>query len=132
MKDIKIKAIAPQFTTMITTLDVYEEDLIVDGMLAAPKGTLKLYQRVLCTGPLVKEIKPGDLVLLNFQNYKQLKYKNGSIKNDIEEMEQEVTYDIPRIIINDKLCGKFQDRDVEGVITEYEEYETEKASGTLR
>ena len=130
MKDIKIKALAPQFTTVITTLDVYEEDLIVDGMLAAPRGSLRLLQKVLAVGPLVQDIKVGDLVLLNFQNYKELSYKDGDVKNQITNMEKEVTYDIPRIIIDDKLCGKFQDRDIEGVVTDYEEYETEKAVKT--
>lgn len=132
MKDIKINAIQPLFTTVITTLDVYEEDLIIDGMVAVPAGSLRLVQKVLATGPMVKEVKVGDLVLLNFQNYKQRKYQPNSIKNDMSEMEDVVTYDIPRVLIADKLCGKFQDRDIEGVVTDYEEYETEQAHGALR
>jgi hypothetical protein len=38
-------------------------------------------------------------------------------------MEEEYTYDIPKIIINDTLYGKFQERDMDGVIEEFEEIE---------
>jgi hypothetical protein len=34
-------------------------------------------------------------------------------------------------LIDGKLVGKFQDRDVEGVITDFDEFETEKPKETL-
>jgi uncharacterized protein YeeX (DUF496 family) len=125
MKHLKIKKFKPQFTTVITTLNVYEEDLIQDGVVVAPKGTLKLYQTVIATGPSVREIKEGDLVLLNLQDYVKKKYKNNSIKEDISEMETEYIYDFPKMVIDGKLLGKFQDRDIDGVIAEFEEEEVE-------
>jgi hypothetical protein len=108
---------------VITTLNVYEEDLIVDGIVRVPKGSLKRYQTVVATGPNVRDVKVGDLVLLNVQNYEIKKYKNNSIKENISEMEEEVTYDIPKIFIGDIMYGKFQERDMDGVIEEYEELE---------
>jgi hypothetical protein len=69
MKDIKITKIKPPFTTVITTLNVYEEDLIIDGVVRVPKGSLKLYQTVVAVGPNVRDVKEGDFVLLNLQNY---------------------------------------------------------------
>lgn len=123
MKDIKIIKIKPPFTTVITTLNVYEEDLIIDGVVRVPKGSLKLYQTVVAVGPNVRDIKEGDFVLLNLQNYIKKKYRDNSIKEDISEMEEEYTYDIPKIIINDTLYGKFQERDMDGVIEEFEEIE---------
>ena len=131
MKDIKIIKIKPPFTTVITTLNVYEEDLIVDGIVRVPKGSLKLYQKVVAIGPNVRDIKEGDLVLLNLQNYVKRKYRDNSIKEDISEMEEEYTFDIPKIIINDTLYGKFQERDMDGVIEEFEEIEVSNDGNPL-
>jgi len=132
MKDIKINEIKPLFTTIITTLDVYEEDLIENGVLKAPQGSLRMYQKVLAVGSSVRDVKVGDMVLLNFGNYIVRKFKENSIKEDMSAQEDEYVYDIPRILIGGKICGKFQDRDVEGVITDFEEFETEQAKKTLR
>ena len=132
MKDIKINEIKPLFTTIITTLDVYEEDLIENGALKAPQGSLRMYQKVLAVGSSVRDVKVGDTVLLNFGNYIVRKFKENSIKEDMSAQEDEYVYDIPRILIGGKICGKFQDRDVEGVITDFEEFETEQAKKALR
>ena len=132
MKDIKINEIKPLFTTIITTLDIYEEDLIENGVLKAPQGSLRMYQKVLAVGSSVRDVKVGDIVLLNFSNYIVRKFKENSIKEDMSAQEDEYVYDIPRILIGGKICGKFQDRDVEGVITDFEEFETEQAKKTLR
>ena len=125
MKDIIIKKFKPLFTTVITTLDCYEEDLVINGIIAAPKGTLKLYQRVIAVGDSVRSIKEGDLVLLNFQNYAVRKFKEGSLKEDMQKMEDTIVYDFPKLFIDKKLYGKFQDRDIEGVIVDHEEVEVQ-------
>ena len=132
MKDIRINEIQPLFTTIITTLDIYEEDLIENGVLKAPQGALRMYQKVLAVGSSVRDVKVGDIVLLNFENYIKRKFKENSIKEDMSAQEDEYVYDIPRILIGGKICGKFQDRDVEGVITDFEEFETEQVKKTLR
>lgn len=131
MKDIKIKKIKPQFTTVITTLDTYEDNLIEDGVVVAPKGALKLYQRVVAVGSTVREIKEGDLVLLNLQNYIKRKWKENSIKEDMENMEEEFVYDFPRMFLDGEMYGKFQDRDIDGIITDFEEVEVEKSHSSL-
>lgn len=132
MKDIKINEIKPLFTTIITTLDIYEEDLIENGILKAPQGSLRMYQKVLAVGSSVRDVKVGDIVLLNFKDYIVRKFKENSIKEDMSAQEDEYVYDIPRILIGGKICGKFQDRDVEGIVTEFEEFETEQAKNILR
>lgn len=132
MKDLRIKKIKPQFTTVVTTLDIYEEDLYVGGVLKAPKGWLKLYQRVIAVGPNVRGIQEGDLVLLNLQNYIQRKYKENSLKEDLSAMEDELVYVFPKILINDTLYGKFQDRDIDGIIEEYEEVEVQDSELLLK
>ena len=132
MKDIKINEIKPLFTTIITTLDIYEEDLIENGILKAPQGSLRMYQKVLAVGSSVRDVKVGDIVLLNFKDYIVRKFKENSIKEDMSAQEDEYVYDIPRILIGGKICGKFQDRDGEGGVTEFEEFETEQAKNILR
>ena len=132
MKDIRINEIQPLFTTIITTLDIYEEDLIENGVLKAPQGALRMYQKVLAVGDSVRGVKVGDIILLNFENYIKRKFKENSIKEDMSAQEDEYVYDIPRILIGGNICGKFQDRDVEGVITDFEEFETEQVKKTLR
>lgn len=131
MKDLNIKKLKPMFTTVLTTLDVYEEDLVVDGVVKFPKGTLKTYQRVLAVGRSVSEIKEGDLVLINYFNYAIPKYKEGSVKNNVTTMEETIEFKFPKLVLDGKLVGKFQDRDVEGIIEEYEEVETEQAKKPL-
>lgn len=125
MKDIVIKKLKPQFTTVITTLDSYEEDLVVDGIIVAPKGTLKLYQKVISVGDSVRNVKAGDLVLLNLTNYIVRKYRDNSIKEDLEKMEDVLSYEFPKIFIDGQIRGKFQDRDIEGIIEDFEEVDVQ-------
>lgn len=131
MKYIKIKKLKPQFSTVLTTLDVFEDDLFIDGVLVAPKGSLKTYQTVIDVGSFVKNVQPGDKVLINFENYKVRKYKENSLKEDLSAMEDEIVYDIPKLVVDGKLIGKFQDRDIEGVITDFEEVEVESQEESL-
>lgn len=123
MKDIIIKKLIPKFTTVLTTMETYPEDLYANGVLVFPAGTLKLYQRVLAVGDSVKCCKEGDLILLNLQNYMVRKYKDNSIKNDMDKMEEVITYNLPKLFIGGEVVGKFQDRDIEGVIADWEEAE---------
>lgn len=131
MKELKIKKIKPQFTTVITTLNVYEDNLVQDGIVVAPKGALKLYQTVVAVGPSVRGIKEGDLVLLNLQNYMKMKHKNSSIAEKISEMEEEIVFDFPKMFLDGKIYGKFQDRDIDGVVEDYEEFEVEESNNSL-
>lgn len=132
MKDIRINDIKPLFNTIITTLDVYEEDLIENGVLKAPQGSLRMYQKVLAVGDSVRGVKVGDIVLINFKNFIVRKYKDNSLKEDMSSQEDEYIFDIPRLLIGGKICGKISDADIEGVITEFEEFETEQAKKALR
>ena len=125
MKDIVIEELQPMFTTVVTTLDTYDEDLVLDGVIQSPKGTLKLYQKVIAVGPNVRDVKVGDLVLLNLTNYIKRKFRDDSIKADIEKMEDIPVIDFPKLLIGEKLYGKFQDRDIDGIITKHREVDIE-------
>ena len=128
MKDIKIKKLKPIFDTVITALDIYEEDVVQNGIVIIPAGAVKQYQTVLAVGEFVKNINVGDLVMINFSRFIKRKYKENSIKNDEQSMIDEPILDVPKIYIDGKLCCKITDRDIDGIILETEEVELNEQS----
>ena len=50
------------FTSLITTMNKYEQDEIISGLIDPLKreGSIKEYQTVLSVGSMVKDIKVGD------------------------------------------------------------------------
>lgn len=69
---------------MITTAVKFDKDDMQNGVITAKKGDLKLYQRVVAVGSMVKEFKVGDLVMINAANYARKKYSANSIQNDMD------------------------------------------------
>lgn len=119
---MKVKRIKPLFNSIVTTMDKYEEDVTNNGVIDASKteGTLKEYQTVLSVGTTVRDIKVGDVVMINPRNYAVRKYSENSIKNDID-MNPVVTYNFNIVEMDGKQCLLLQDRDIDYIIEEYEE-----------
>lgn len=119
---MKVKKIKPLFNSIVTTMDRYEEDVTNNGVIDASKteGTLKEYQTVLSVGTTVRDIKVGDVVMINPRNYAVRKYSDNSIKNDID-MNPVVTYNFNIVEMDGKQCLLLQDRDIDYIIEEYEE-----------
>ena len=69
---------------MITTATKFDKDDMQNGVITAKKGDLKLYQRVVAVGSMIKEFKVGDLVMINAENYAKKKYSATSIQNDMD------------------------------------------------
>lgn len=122
---MKIKKLKPMFTTVITTMDRYEDSGIETPYsvinIKKYNGQLKEYQRVIAVGDTVKSVKPGDLVLIDLIRYAVLKHEPGSIRDHIEKDNPVVKYNLPIIELDGKQCLKLQDRDIDGIIEEYEE-----------
>jgi co-chaperonin GroES (HSP10) len=119
---MKVKKIKPLFNSIVTTMDKYEEDVTNNGVIDASKteGTLKEYQTVLSVGTTVRDIKVGDVVMINPRNYAVRKYSENSIKNDID-MNPVITYNFNIVEMDGKQCLLLQDRDIDYIIEEYEE-----------
>lgn len=119
---MKVKKIKPLFNSIVTTMDRYEEDVTTNGVIDASKteGTLKEYQTVLSVGTTVRDIKVGDIVMINPRNYAVRKYSENSIKNDID-MNPVITYNFNIVELDGKQCLLLQDRDIDYIIEEYEE-----------
>lgn len=81
---LHIKKIKPLFTSIITTGDVFSEDYYENGIIKASKGDLKPWQKVVAVGTSVRDIKEGDLVMVNFSNYAVRKYDKNSLQNDMD------------------------------------------------
>lgn len=81
---IHIKKIKPMFTSIVTTGDKFEEDMVESGVIVARKGDLKLWQKVIAVGDSVRCIKPGEMVMINAENYAIKRYDKNSLQNDLD------------------------------------------------
>lgn len=81
---LKIKKIKPVATRMLVTGNKFSEDMYNEyGIIESKKGDMKEYQEVLEVGPMVRDIKPGDKVMLNMLHFAVMKYDPNSIKGDM-------------------------------------------------
>lgn len=121
---LKIKKIKPMFTSIVTTMDKYEEDAITEGGLidtSKRQGTIKEYQKVIEVGTAVRDIQKGDLVCINPSRFAVKKHKEGSLKDGIITDNPVITYNFNIVEIDGKACLLLQDRDIEFIIEEYDE-----------
>lgn len=114
------------FNAIVTTMDMYTEDeLKVGGIIDSSKiqMSIKEYQTVIAVGNTVKDIKVGDLVKINPERYKVRKYKEDSIKNDINTYNPVEQYQFRTVTINNKQCLLLYDSDIQYVVEEFEDEE---------
>lgn len=116
---LHIKKLKPLLTNILTTGDKYEEDMYDNGLVTAVKGSLKLYQKVLAVGPVVRDIKEGDMVMIDPRNYAVMKYDKNSIQNDLDNNKR-VKWELPWVTVDDKdgkpqNCLLLTDRDIKFV-----------------
>lgn len=123
---LKVKKIRPMFTSLITTMDRYKNDVrTVGGLLDVTKqqGGLKEYQRVLAVGSTVRDIKVGDLVCVNPSRFAVKKHQEGTLKDGIVSDNPVIRYNFDVVEMDGEQCLLLQDRDIEFIIEEYEEVE---------
>lgn len=121
---LKVKKIKPLFTSLITTMDKYEQDKITDGGLidtSKQQGTLKEYQTVLAVGDSVRNIKVGDLVCVNPARFAVRKHEKGSMRDGIITDNPVIGYNFDIVEMDGKNCLLLQDRDIEFIIEDFEE-----------
>ena len=118
---------------IITTMDLYAEDQLVNGIIDASKqnGTLKEYQRVIAVGDTVRNIKEGDLVNINPKRYAQVKHKRGSLNDGIVQDNPVVSYNFNTIEFDGKQLLFLYDQDIKFIIEESEEVEDPTPSALI-
>jgi co-chaperonin GroES (HSP10) len=119
---INIKKIKLTANYILVTKDVYDGKTAENGVII-PKGNLKEYQKVVAVGPTARTVQVGDLICVNPKRYAVYKYKEGSIKNDIDQMQKVVSYNFNVIKMDGKDYMLITDQDIDFIIEEYEEVE---------
>ena len=122
MSTLKIKKIKPMFNRVLTTCDLYTEDLMTDGIIDSTKveGAIKEYQTVIACGPTVKCVKPGDVVVINPTRYQVMKHKEGTLNDGVIQDNAVLSYNFPIMVVNDTPCLYIYDSDIEFAIKEFE------------
>ena len=118
---MKINKIKPLCNRILVTADKYEDDIIENGIIRTTKGTLKEYQKVLAVGSTVRDIKVGDLVLINPIRYAVKKHREGSLKDGVITDNPVVSYNFNLVEVGDKVNILLYDSDIDYIIEDYEE-----------
>lgn len=127
---LKVKSIKPLFTGVLTTANKYETTSTKNGIIVSAnqtEGHIKEYQTVVKVGSSVREIKPGDIVLINPSRYLRKKFDENSIRDDFDK-NPTIEINIPTVVINDKEYFLIEDRDVAYIIDDCEEIPDTKPS----
>jgi hypothetical protein len=93
---LNIRKIKPVATRLLVTAETYSEDMYNEGIIESKKGDMKEYQTVLEVGPMVRDLKVGDKVMLNMAHFAVMQYDPNSIKNDMG-MQKIKGYRFPKI-----------------------------------
>lgn len=121
---LNIKKIKPMNNCLITTKEVYKDDIKTGSIVTKASGSMKEYQKVIAVGPLVRNINVGDVVMINPSRYAVRKYNEkpmeNSIKNDME-LNPVVGYRFNTIVLDNVEHLVLYDQDVSYVIEDYEE-----------
>lgn len=121
---LKIKKVKPMFTSIVLTMDKYEEDSRTSGGLidgTKQQGSLKEFQRVIAVGDSVRGVKVGDLVCFNPARYAIKQHQAGSMKDGVIQDNPVIRYNFNIIEVDDKQCLVVDNNDISFVIEEYEE-----------
>lgn len=113
---LHIKKVKPLFTSVITTGDKFEEDMVEGNIIIARKGDMKLWQKVIAVGSCVRDIEVGDMVMINADNYAVRKYDKNSVQNDMDN-NPSLGYKFNWVTIDDEKgnpqeCLLLNDRDL--------------------
>lgn len=118
---LKLKKITPTFNHILTTKNLYKNDVYENGILVRQNGKTKEWQRVVAVGPTVKTCKPGDMVMIDPSRYAKMKHQEGSLKDGVVADNMAVAYNIPIITIDDAEYMYLYDTDVQFIMDEFTE-----------
>ncbi len=119
---LKVKEIRPVYTRIITTANRYEETQMNGNLIDVNKleGRYKEYQTVVRVGSSVREVKEGDIILIDPSRYMKRKFSDNSLREDFVE-NPIVEINVPTVTMNDKDYFMIEERDIAYVIEDSEE-----------
>lgn len=108
---------------VLTTCELYDTNLTADGIIDSSKeeGAIREYQRVIACGPMVRDVKVGDLIVINPTRYQVMKHKEGSLKDGVFMDNPVMGYNFPILEIGDTPHLYIYDSDVDFIIEDFEE-----------
>ena len=114
---LNIKNIRPVYTRIITTADRYTESQKTGVLLDANKlkGRYKEYQTVVRIGSSVREVKEGEVVLIDPSRYMKRKFSDNSLRDDFVE-NPIVEINIPTVTMDGKDYFMIDERDIAYII----------------
>lgn len=129
----KIKKIIPQFNQIVTTMNMYDNDVRIGSIIDGSRtGRIKEYQTVIAVGPMVAAkgaINPGDTVFINPKRFATMGHKFGSVNEDnVQKDNMHINFNIPHYPVycrEDGSCEEqllISDNDV-AFVAEGEEFE---------
>lgn len=122
---IFIEEIKPMFTSLVTTMDMYEGDQFIAGthIIDTRKATqtIKEFQKVLAVGDSVRGINIGDLVCIDPTRFAKMVHEKGSIQEATIKDNPVVRYNFDTIELNGQPCLFLQDRDIKYIVVKYRE-----------
>lgn len=123
-----LKKITPLWNRVVTTMDLYEEDNYINGIVDThrTKGSLKEYQKVIAVGTTVTSMKEGDVVCIDPTRYMVTKHNEKSLKNGVIGDNMVIDYRFNTITIDGKKCLMLFDSDISFIVEESEEVEDVK------
>lgn len=124
---LNVKKVKPMANYLVTTREMYEKDRAINGVLTPTKGTLKEYQKVIAVGPMVRDIKEGDIVKINPMRYAIRKFQEGSLKDGVISENPVTHYNFKTIELDHVQHLLLTSNDIEFVAEEYEEEKEEEA-----
>lgn len=98
---LHVTKIKPLFDHLLITADRFDKDIIHNGVIVAGKGDLKLWQTVVAVGSVVRDIKVGDKVMINPNDFAVKKYNKNSVQNDLDN-NPVITYNFPFETVDDE------------------------------
>lgn len=121
---IVVKEIKPMFTNIVTTMNRYVETQYIPGTsiidTSSVKGGIKEYQKVVAVGSSVRDIKVGDIVLIDPTRYGVRKHQEGTLKDGVITDNPITTFNFNVVEMNGSQYLLLQDRDIQYVIADYE------------
>ena len=122
---LKVKKVKPRYDMVITTCNKYENDVVNEAGIIETSGlagSIKEYQTVIAVGDMVRNLKEGDVVIINPENYVVRRFEEDSVRNDFLK-NQKVGYNFPIRELNGEEALFLKDRDIEMVLEDFEETE---------
>ena len=127
---LKIHKIKPVYTRIITTANKYESSQKTGNLLDVNKleGRYKEYQTVVRVGSSVREVKEGDVILIDPSRYMKRQFSDNSLREDFVE-NPIVEINIPTVTMDDTDYFMIEERDIAYIIEESEEEVPDKKTG---